>query len=205
MSREPRPEKLSNILKVITRNLDQSNIPFAVIGAMALGLYGHPRFTADIDIITEGRLWPKLRSVMENLGYTCRQKTDAFAQFESESGLMGHIDFLFVDTAAGTGILGRRIDFQDRLLGNYPVVQPTDYIILKMMAIANDPGRQAKDESDISAILQLRREGMIPDAFEPLAESRIYEFADRFGQRSLIEKYLSPEKDDGLGKGSNRL
>ena len=42
-------EKLSKVLEIITRNLTQNKIPFAVIGAMALGSYGLPRIAENPD------------------------------------------------------------------------------------------------------------------------------------------------------------
>ena len=68
-------EKLNKVLEIIARNLNQNKIPFAIIGAIALGLHGFPRFTSDIDLITESRLWPKLDSIMEKLGYSCLHPT----------------------------------------------------------------------------------------------------------------------------------
>jgi len=189
-------EKLNKVLEIIARNLNQNKIPFAVIGAIALGLYGFPRFTSDIDLITESRLWPKLDSIMEKLGYSCYQKTDAFAQFESELGAMGFIDFMFVNTPDGLNILNRSIIVEDELLGKIPVVQPTDYIILKLMAIANNPDRSIKDEADLSAFIQLYQNRLLPDFFEPLDRARIYLFADRFGQKKLIDKYFDQVSSD---------
>ena len=189
-------EKLNKVLEIIARNLTQNKIPFAVIGAIALGLYGLPRFTSDIDLIIEGRLWPEIDSIMDRLGYRCYQKTDAFAQFESELGAMGYIDFMFVNAPDGLDILNRTIVVEDELLGKIPVVQPTDYIILKMMAIANNPDRSIKDEADLSAFIQLYQNRLLPDFFEPLDMERLYLFADRFGQRKLIDKYLDQTQKD---------
>ncbi len=189
-------EKLNKVLEIIARNLTQNKIPFAVIGAIALGLYGLPRFTSDIDLIIEGRLWPEIDSIMDRLGYSCYQKTDAFAQFESELGAMGYIDFMFVNAPDGLDILNRTIVVEDELLGKIPVVQPTDYIILKMMAIANNPDRSIKDEADLSAFIQLYQNRLLPDFFEPLDMERLYLFADRFGQRKLIDKYLDQAQKD---------
>ena len=192
-------EKLNKVMEIIARNLAQNKIPFAVIGAIALGLYSLPRFTSDIDLIVEGRFWPELDSIMGKLGYSCYQKTDAFAQFESEMGAMGYIDFMFVNTPDGLNILNRTIVVQDELLGKIPVVQPTDYIILKLMAIANNPDLSIKDEADISTFIKLCQNRLLPDHFEPLDMERIYLFADRFGQRKLIDKYLdqAPGGEEG--------
>lgn len=189
-------EKLNNVLKIIARNLTQNKIPFALIGAIALGMYGLSRFTSDIDLITEGCRWPKLHLIMERLGYRCYQKTDAFAQFESELGAMGYIDFMLVNTPDGLDILSRSVVVADELLGKIPVVQPTDYVILKMMAIANNPDRSIKDEADLSAFIRLYQNRLLPDFFEPPDMKRIYLFADRFGQRKLIEKYLRKTPKD---------
>lgn len=196
MMGETTPKKLNKVLEIIADNLARNNIPFAVVGAMALGLYGLPRFTSDIDLITEGRFWHNLQPIMERLGYTCYQKTDTFAQFESELGAMGYIDFMFVNTQDGVAILERRVMAEDELLGKYPVVQPTDYIILKMMAIANNPDRSVKDEADLSAFMQIYRKRMLPEYFESLDMNRIYRFADRFGQRKLMDKYLEQASGD---------
>jgi hypothetical protein len=96
------------------------------------------------------------------------------------------IDFMFVNTPDGVAILERRVAAVDELLGKYHVIQPTDYIILKMMAIANNPDRSVKDEADISAFIKLCQNRLLPDYFEPLDKARIYLFSDRFGQRELI-------------------
>ncbi len=183
--------KLTVILQIISENLTQNKIPFALIGAMALGLYGLPRYTSDIDFLTEGSYWRQVLPVMEKLGYTCYQKSDSFARFDSELGVFGYIDFMFVNTEDGKNILKRCVIMKDELLGDYPVIQPTDYIILKLMAIANNPDRGLKDESDISMVLKLYKKCLIPDYFEPMDTNRIYRFADRFGQRERIEKHLN--------------
>ncbi len=197
--------KLNNVMEILAHHLTQQHIPFAVIGAMALGLYGLPRFTSDIDLLIHGKSWPELKRIMERLGYTCYQKTDTFAQFESELGVMGYIDFMFVNTQDGMDILKRSVIAEDELLGKLPVVQPTDYIVLKMMAIANNPDRSVKDEADLSAFMQLYRNRLVPDYFEPLDRARIYLFADRFGQKKLIEKYLDPAQNHRDKKGRFEL
>jgi hypothetical protein len=76
--------KIPSVLGTVTRHLQAQDVPYALIGAMALGLYGFPRYTSDIDLITDSRSWPVINKTMSGLGYECFQKTDAFAQFDSE-------------------------------------------------------------------------------------------------------------------------
>jgi predicted nucleotidyltransferase len=182
-------KKLNHILSILSENLSQKQIPFCLIGAMALGIYGLPRYTSDIDLLTELRHWPDIYSIMEKLGYECFQKTDMFAQFDSELGVYGKVDFMFVSTRDGKDILMRSISIEDEIFGNIPVIQPSDYVILKLMAIANNPDRSVKDESDLSGFFDLHQKNLLATYFDPLDVDKIMLFADRFGQRRLIEKY----------------
>ena len=58
------------------------------------------------------------------------------------------------------------------------------------MAIANNPDRGPRDEADILEVLKLFKNHLIPKNFGSLDMDRIFLFADRFGQRMRIEKYV---------------
>ncbi len=145
-------KKLTNMLSIISENLSQEQIPFSLTGAMALGAYGLPRYTSDIDLMTEAVCWPKIAPIMERSGYECYQKTDFFAQFDPEMGIYGKVDFMFVTTQEGSEIINRSVSIEDEIFGKIPVIQPSDYVILKLMAIANNPDRITQDEADLSRL-----------------------------------------------------
>ena len=197
--------KLTSVLKIITDNLTIEQIPYSLIGALALNLYGLPRYTADIDLLTEGRYWSLISPLMKRLGYTCYQKTDSFAQFDSEMRILGKIDFMFVNTQDGKDINKRSIVVKDELMGNHPVIQPTDYIILKLMAIANNPERGPHDEGDILSVMKLYRDNVVPKNFDPLNKKRIYQFADRFGQLKRFKSCLERIFGDSDKRGEFRI
>ena len=194
--------KLPNVLGIISENLVEKNIHYSLIGALALGIYGLPRFTADIDLLTEGHYWDQISSIMERLDYACFQKTNSFAQFDSELGIYGKIDFMFVNTEEGKEILKRSVIIKDELLGDHPIIQHTDYIVLKLMAMANNPDRFAKDESDISEVLKLSKNNLIPKDFGLLDIDRILSFAEQFGQTEKM-KELFNDVDVKLNKTKN--
>jgi hypothetical protein len=191
--------KLTNILNIISDNLSQNKIPFAIIGALALGFYGLPRYTSDIDLLTEGRFKSRILTILNKLGYTCFQESDVFAQFDSELGVYGNLDFMFVNTPEGQEILNRSILIADIQLGEHRVIQPSDYIILKLMAIANNPDRISQDEADITAVLKSIRINLIPPHFEPFDAERIKHFVLKFGQEERFEKYFV----DGFSNSNN--
>ena len=196
-------KKLTNMLSLISENLSQEQIPFCLIGAMALGVYGLTRYTSDIDLLTEAVYWPKIASLMGRLDYECYQKTDFFAQFDSEMGIYGKVDFMFVTTQEGRDIINRSVSIEDEIFGKIPVIQPSDYVILKLMAIANNPDRTIQDEADLSRLIDLLKNNLQPKYFDVLDVDRILFFADRFGLRWLIEKYLSD--NNSLAEGPNNL
>lgn len=179
------------MLSIISNNLSEKQIPFCLIGAMALGIYGLPRYTSDIDLLTEENSWPKIASLMERLGYECYQKTDIFAQFDSELGVYGKVDFMFVSTKDGREIINRSISVKNELFGVIPVIQPSDYVILKLMAIANNPDRSIKDKSDLSGFFDLYKKNLLSKSFDDLDVDRIMLFADRFGMGKLFKKYMT--------------
>ena len=187
--------KLPTVLKLVTDKLSEKHIPYCLIGALALGRYGLPRYTADIDLLTEGHNWDRLSPLMEGLGYACFQKAPSFARFDSAVAVLGNVDFLFVETKDGMEILKRSVTIEDTLLGRQPIVQPTDYLVLKMMAIANNPDRLPQDEADILTVLKLSKKGLIPQRFQPLDMETLRRFADRFGKTEWLERCI--ERTDG--------
>lgn len=192
-------KKLANMLSIISDNLSQKQIPFCLIGAMALGVYGLPRYTSDIDLLTEDNHWPKISSIMERLGYECYQKTDFFAQFDSEMGIYGKVDFMFVSTQDGRDIIKRSVLIKDEIFGRISVIQPSDYIVLKLMAIANNPDRSIKDESDLSGFFDLQKNQLLSSHFDMLDVDRIMRFAGKFGLEKLIERYLKDTNSSAEG------
>lgn len=182
--------KIPSVLEILAEHLNAQEIPYAIIGAMALGLYGFPRYTSDIDLMINNRSWDAVSRIMAKLGYECFQKTAAFAQFDSEMGVLGKIDYMMVSSRDGRDILSRRIIVDDDLFGAQPVIQPTDYLVLKLMAIANNPDRMISDEADIAAFLKLHAKQMVPEIFESLDVERLKYFAARFGKVEMLEKHL---------------
>lgn len=195
--------KLKKILGIIKSRMAEERIPIALIGAMALAAYGLPRYTSDIDLLTEIQYQHRIVLIFEGMGYTCFQKTDRFAQFDSDMGVLGNIDLMFVSTTDGKDILERCVLVSDDMAGDVPIIQPSDYIILKLMAIANTPDRRLQDEGDIVSVLKLYAQNKMPEYLGPLDQEKILHFAGIFREKNRIEKIFKDvfKKDRRLPAG----
>lgn len=179
--------KLQNIWAALRSHLLEGQIPHAMIGALALSQYGVVRYTADIDLLVAFQDKRKIVQMMETLNFDCFQDTDMFAQFDTEYGIWGKVDFLFVQTDEGRDILDRAVIVTDDILGEISVVQPTGYAVLKLMAIANNPERQLQDIADLEALIKASTEGHVDSVFTPLDMNILRTFARRFG---VLEKLV---------------
>ena len=181
------------MLSIISDRFMEKRIPFCLIGAFALGFFGLPRHTVDIDFMVDTDYRDSASAILTGAGYTCFQKTETFAQFDSPYDVFGKVDLMLARFEAGREMIRRSVVLDSELIGRVPVIQPTDYIILKLLAVANDKERLPKDEFDISEFFKGYRKFGISDKFEKIDAKRIYDFAGKFGQTDLLAKYLPGE------------
>lgn len=81
--------------------LQESDIPFLVIGGHAVILQGHQRNTFDLDLLISELSLPAIKSVLESLGYTPYFESGAFLQLTPGTGLPP-LDLMIVDETTFT-------------------------------------------------------------------------------------------------------
>jgi hypothetical protein len=194
--------RLQHMLSIIGGALSEEKIPHALIGAMALSIYGMPRFTADIDVIAHEEHRRAISEIMRKLGYDCFEDTGMFAHFDSELGVYGRVDFMFVTTGEGRAIIERGVAVCDDVIGTAAVVQPTDYAVLKLMAMANDADRKAFDIADLATLFKAVAAGLMNPVFDPLDMDRLRKYASRFNVLKELEA-LAPWRDNAPEAGEN--
>jgi hypothetical protein len=87
---------------------------------------------------------------------------------------------MFVNTDDGRAILERAIDMKDDVIGEVPVVQPNDYAILKLMAIANNNERTTRDMADLEILFKYSAAGFLDPSFQPINIDQLKKFASLF-------------------------
>lgn len=153
-------DQLSALLDT-ARALKRAELPFALIGGIAVGIRsGIPRATDDIDIAVSTRVArPEVTSVLKGVGFVIRNEFEHSLNFRHASGEPVQIAF---DPAFDTMI--ERAELMSIGDDEIPVVLIEDLIEMKERA-SRDPARRRSKALRDQADVQLLR-GDIPDPDE---------------------------------------
>jgi hypothetical protein len=144
--------EFKKVITTILLELDKHNIPYALIGAVAMGFWGVQRDTIDVDVLVKERDRGKVITLIKSLGYDHVVSSKFADQFSHILKNMGLIDFLY--TQREKGIIESSRTFKS---GNVDiqVALPEDIIGMKLDGIRNNPKREMKDWADIQSIVEI--------------------------------------------------
>lgn len=180
--------------KTVTRRLvaafSEQGIPYALIGGYAVGLWGVPRGTVDMDFLVPRDDMAKVHAIMESLAYEVVFASENVTQYVSPLATFGEIDFLHAFRPATLKMLTRAVEktlFSDGV--SIKVLLPEDLIGLKLQAFSNTQTRERLDMYDIETLMKIH--GKLLD-WELIAEYfDIFDLAQLFEE--LERKYHAPE------------
>jgi len=176
--------------KTVTKKLlaafTEENVAYALIGGYAVGLWGVPRGTVDMDFLIRRDDLEKVHRIMETLGYETVHASENVTQYVSPLALFGEIDFLHAFRGASLRMLSRAVEKPIFLNGlTIRVLLPEDLIGLKTQAIANNADRESLDRYDIESLMRIHAASMDWDLIEEYFE--LFEMSDVFCE--LERKY----------------
>jgi len=178
--------------KLVFKNLlsafKEQKITYALIGGLALGAWGVPRGTVDIDFLVQSDDMVRVDAIMKHLGYECKYKTDNVSQYLSPLNIFGEVDFLHAFRTYSIEVLQRAEErklFKQSL--SVKVVQIEDLIGFKLQAMANNESRKALDLADIDHLISLHQDTIDWDQMETYFDlfdfKKLYdELRNRYGQ-----------------------
>jgi hypothetical protein len=144
------------VLRKLIPDFEKNDIRYALIGGFALGVWGIPRATMDLDFLIHKDDLNKLDKILIKKGYKLFFRSENASQYKSDNKELGSLDFLhafreitlkMLSQAEKKKILKRKL--------NIKVARPEHIIGLKIQAMANDSQRKLKELADIEAILRL--------------------------------------------------
>jgi hypothetical protein len=162
---------LRRALLRLARELDREQVPYAVVGAMALGGHGFARMTEDVDVLVTAEGLARFRDHLVGRGYAPTH-TGATRQFrDAESGV--RIEFLVAGEFPGDGRpkpvafpdpagVASQVDDGVRFVDLEPLVE------LKLASGLSAPHR-LRDLADVQDLIRVRELG--PELAERLDPS----------------------------------
>ena len=151
--------------------LTNAGVDHALIGGMALALWGLNRATGDVDFLVEATQRESTENALRDLGFKVFASTNEVLQLYG----LGRVDVLFAQRA-----LSRKMLADAKILPNMGLkyLLAEDLIGLKIQAYKNDPRRELQDKADIQNLMR-KNSG--------LDYERIREYADLFEEWETIE------------------
>lgn len=124
-----------------------------VIGGVALGAYGNPRMTLDLDLATEASAQDALITFMESQGFVTLHRSTGYSNHRHPS--RGRVDFMYVRGLTADRLFGATTELPGPGGRLIPVPKPEHLIAMKVQAIRDAPERGLQDMVDIAYLLQL--------------------------------------------------
>jgi len=141
-------------LRSITEKLDALNIPYVVVGGMAMFLHGYRRFTEDVDLLVTPEGLKAIHEALEGRGYL-PPFTGSKQLRDTVNGV--RIEFLVTGGFPGDG-KPKPVAFPDpvecsQLIGNMRCLKLENLLELKLASGMTNPGR-LKDLADVQEMIR---------------------------------------------------
>jgi hypothetical protein len=144
-------------VKKITRILDEAQIAYALVGAMALNAYGHRRVTIDVDLLLTRDGLARLKELVVGLGYV--EKFPGSKNLRDTENNVG-IDFIITGDYPGDG-KPKAVRFPDPAalavrVGDIALLPIERFVELKL-ASGLAAAHRLKDLADILELIKAAR------------------------------------------------
>ncbi len=169
------------ILKYLLELFNKNNIPYALIGGLAMDMHGVIRTTQDVDFLVPLEDIEKIEEYLLSRGYKKLLRNNNVANYASDNFELGRVDFLLAHRKYAKEMLKDAVSFE---LKSSPyklkVARLEDLIGLKVQAHFNSKERKTDDIKDIENIIK---------QFGPkLNYDKVKEYFSVFNAQDLLDK-----------------
>lgn len=162
---------LDTILAIVSTKLPAAGVDCLLIGGFAVNYYGYTRNTLDIDFMILGDHLDKVKSIMQQAGFT-NISIQENVVFCSAPGSPLRIDFLRTDASTMQALLLNAVPI---VLHGVEIKVPSlkDLLAMKIFALSSNQARRlGKDLPDIAFLITIHDMSL---------DSDIRPICDRFG------------------------
>lgn len=147
---------LGRTLTLVANAFLAEQIPFGLIGGMALSALGVPRATGDIDFLVDGTRAQDADRLLTGHRYRAIHRSAEAANYVPDDLALCRVDILFANRPPSRAMLHRALPHSLHGTPGLPVVQAEDVIGLKVQASSTDPRRTMIDLVDVERLIAAR-------------------------------------------------
>lgn len=140
-------------LSRVTAFLDDRNVPWALVGGLALSAYGGARSTLDLDLAVDGSVQDEMIRFMESRGFETLYRSSGYSNHLHPNEDLGRVDFVYVRGETSEKLFSEARRHQGPGGLEVIVPRPEHLIAMKVLAMKNDPGRTFQDLADIRVLM----------------------------------------------------
>lgn len=140
---------------LLSDTINKAGVSCVLIGGFAVNYYKFSRQTADIDFLITEEDFNKIKTFLEDSGYTKEFQQKVFARLKSNKRYLMDVDFMFVDKETLDKIIR---DAQEISIGRHKFAVPSlmNLIALKLHSLKyNFSVRKGRDLPDIISLIKL--------------------------------------------------
>jgi hypothetical protein len=162
---------LHRTLRRLSVELDRAEVPYAVVGALALGGHGFVRMTEDVDVLVTAEGLARFRDRLEGRGYAPTHAGATRTFRDSETGV--RVEFLVAGEFPGDG-RPKPVVFPDPALAPVQVADDVRFLALEplielKLASGTSAPHRLRDLADVQDLI--RTLGLPPELAERLDPS----------------------------------
>jgi hypothetical protein len=186
-SHQKKPPQMENLISAILtfqELFEKANLPSAVIGGLAVSVWGEPRLTRDVDVKVLAWRDERARVLQILSRYTplnadpdAAFQCNGLAFFQTPDGV--RIDVMLTDTLFDETVIGRAKMIEIQPGQRIRVCSAEDLIIYKMVSV------RAKDRLDVETIVQ-RQGDKLDDRY---VENWLTQFEQALDDSTLMAEY----------------
>ena len=182
-------EEAAAVLAAIVRAAEQGNLPFLLIGGLAVVEHGYGRTTDDMDLLIRRADRVAWVGLFAGIGYRPWQDGGAFMQFESVAGKGPPLDIMLTSDDTFSQLHAGAV--RRTVLGVIvPLPSLSHLLALKFHAIRHTRGsRGMKDMGDIASLIEVNRVDVTTPEFRQLCDrygtAELYDYCQRnYGRKN---------------------
>lgn len=145
--------QFETVLETVADGLDRGGVRFALIGGLAVHVWGRSRPTRDADFAVDLENKATVLSLMESLGYATVFASDAFSNHEHADAAWGHVDFMYVSGPTAQRLFHASVEKPVLATRTLPVASPEHLAMMKAAAMKSFPHRALYEAEDVRILL----------------------------------------------------